>query len=890
MKMRLENRYLIRVTTLVFLTFLLVNPVQGSVNDVNQIPTPSSVDSRWNPVKTIEEVGSDIGSVVGAPFGGFIDSATKPTIQNVENVGHRIIADLDEVMEGRIAQIGDEVSISIKEADQAAEQRLMQADQITTARISQLDQSIEARMYQLDGIISESLIEVDRISEARIEQIDEVATNRIEQVDTALQERIKDIDDVTGKRIEQIDSVMENRIEQVDIVLDDAIVEIDQRIETRINQVDEIAETRIGNAEIVATKASLAFETVATRIIGFACLLAFLTFLLWRVVAISRENWELILKESSILNRAKKTWQFIGSRLLLQGSSGLIAAAIIFLAFYFLPGSEQSRVSEVARSHKEAYENSLAAFDFRRARFHASQLQLLQPEVQEYQGLALKADLIRNVLTRPGMLQTPQGLTEVMQMMSSVQIYLDDDPDIYTLQAYISWNTGITRDTEYEAARLAMLAIGNDESEPRKFALFPLAANYLNAYYLNPLPDAVAAIIHCDLHGCLLDERGEYLIEDREGKVQIESEVSFIRSDQFRSRHKLAQEKLEKLKKENEGISLAALRHILDYNDAASTLLLNSTRAYFAMLENHAKYLEAISSGIDVSDADISNYQVTESGYLIEPEDLIDFDSWNEAQQFRYRRLINAYEVVNAWRSFDEVLRNKYWLSGSTTALTSFRLNDALYSRAAWFVFNPNSHDLAPTLTGVFNENNEWVDVKLFEEVQETLISTSNAITGTGDITSMALSSPEVISVTNELRDDLARRVKIAPPRLRWIERYEPLFGDASRVIVNFQEYQRFRSFEEHLTKFDIAYLEYILSNTEDADSYYQAGNDAIEAAARLGFYIPSDETGKKGFLAQVILQELKEGRLNNQFRPADLIATEEKIRKILRRTRTPLL
>ena len=121
-----------------------------------------------------EDVGGGIltkaGQLAGAPFGGFIDSATKPTINSVENAGHRIIADMNGSMEARIAQLGDELGATTTNFDKSME-----------ARVSQLDQSMERRIYQLDGVIGKSLLEADRISEARVRQLDKVAEARIAQ-------------------------------------------------------------------------------------------------------------------------------------------------------------------------------------------------------------------------------------------------------------------------------------------------------------------------------------------------------------------------------------------------------------------------------------------------------------------------------------------------------------------------------------------------------------------------------------------------------------------------------------------------------------------------------------------------------------------------------------
>jgi len=43
-----------------------------------------------------------------------------------------------------------------------------------------------------------------------------------------------------------------------------------------------------------------------------------------------------------------------------------------------------------------------------------------------------------------------------------------------------------------------------------------------------------------------------------------------------------------------------------------------------------------------------------------------------------------ASEVLTAWKEFDRTLENDDSISSSNVPLSAFRLNDAIYSRAAW--------------------------------------------------------------------------------------------------------------------------------------------------------------------------------------------------------------
>ena len=327
---------------------------------------------------------------------------------------------------------------------------------------------------------------------------------------------------------------------------------------------------------------------------------------------------------------------------------------------------------------------------------------------------------------------------------------LPEDPDVLALQAYVSWNVGTTRDTEYEAARLSALALENTQQESQAFALLPLAANYLDAYMTNPLPDEVAQHVHNSLHQA------------------DEVATEFMPIALLQERQAVAKEKLQTLSSNDLVIQTAAIRHILDFNEAANKVISHSTIAYFEMLEEHVNYQQELAEDFD-NDPEKAGIAIMIEDFLpddgvlpLNPEELNeDFSEWNEAQKHQYNRLRQAYKVVNAWRDFDNTLRDNYWLANSTTALAAFRLNDAMYTRAAWFVFNPDSYELAPTLTGEINNDGEWQD-KLLHETLAVKIDVLNDLNETDDETADTLQ----IQVNALLQKELEDRLAIAPPRL----------------------------------------------------------------------------------------------------------------------------
>src|SRR5581483_10703421 len=68
------------------------------------------------------------------------------------------------------------------------------------------------------------------------------------------------------------------------------------------------------------------------------------------------------------------------------------------------------------------------------------------------------------------------------------------------------------------------------------------------------------------------------------------------------------------------------------------------------------------------------------------------------AQAAHDQRTAAAKRVLEAWRAFDQSLRDEPELGRSPDVLAVFRLNDTLYSRANWFVDHPDTNRLPPLL------------------------------------------------------------------------------------------------------------------------------------------------------------------------------------------------
>ncbi|MES2792718.1 MAG: hypothetical protein V4719_24105 [Planctomycetota bacterium] len=767
-------------------------------------------NAGWNPLKTVKSGLSEAGSVIGAPAGGLLNAATKPSIRSAEDAGHRLIADID-------TRLKQDIDLAISKADGAAK-----------ARLTQLDKSMEARIYQLtsgiDQIATNSLLEADRISAIRLSEFNTIAEQRLDQIDMTLQGAIA-----------STDQMLEARVAQVGLVLLGAINEVDQVLENRIEQLDEIAERRIGNVDLIATKAGASIDSVVTHFeyslftfVKLVSVMVLVIFFIWRVYVLVQKRWGVLSVPKHFKEKLAVFTSAILPGIVVQCLVASFAICIVFLIFGAIAPSvdgrhiEERQIANLVKSNRERYEESISAFDFRRAKYYAAQLQLLSADAEGNDpalGLRLKADLMQQILTRPGCVQSPQGLTEVMQLVGQAESSLPEDPDILALQAFISWNTGSTRRSEYEAARLCMLAVDKalsnnappiakkgqtSQADQRpakaapKFALLPLAHNYLAAYLMSPLPDNVTLKLHDEIHGS--DGVPHATITALGGALQVSnSEMAKI----------LATGELR----------FAELKHILDFNSAVAKLMKRVGPAYTSLVkcDAEAKYwFEKLTANIadlkvkeekkklvaltvpddDAEIADIQMWNPTEknasdlrAGWKREKVDLA-VQKVREAQLRRYQQ---AFIIFEAFRSFDQELKESVWLNGSTAPLAAFRLNDAIYSRAVWYLGHPGAFDIAPRLTQNIDE------VLVVEKVKGVLKKEMKAGPDKKPVETGKLAFEDRVAA----RDKLSGMIMMAPPRLAWSRRYGSFFSTNAATAVAHQEFERFRDFEVKCVEFE---------------------------------------------------------------------------------------
>lgn len=336
---------------------------------------------------------------------------------------------------------------------------------LATPTIQSAEASGHRLASDLDGKISN-----------RIDELNKVAKDRIAQIDESLEKRIAEFDKNAENRINQLDIGMKKRIEQINLVLADSIQKVDGVLAERIAQVDDLAERRIGNLDIVVTRAGVNFEQATANVITTACVMVFLCLLAWRTY-------------KNINGISSVTWPVVG-RLAAEMAIGAMALMLVASVGGYFTGATRRRADLLVEQYRESYQASLQVLDFRRACFLGSQLQVLNPLSLEDRGWRLKAELLRDVFARPTLLQSNGGISDLARSVREAAAALQrkdgtDDPDVMVVAAYILWQNGGTRTDEYRAACLCMKAL-----EAGEFPLRPLAANYVQMYAHDPLPQA----------------------------------------------------------------------------------------------------------------------------------------------------------------------------------------------------------------------------------------------------------------------------------------------------------------------------------------------------------------------------------------------------------------
>jgi hypothetical protein len=547
--------------------------------------------------------------------------------------------------EAAVEKLEPALARTLADADNRLAQHEERIGKVVGGLVGQTSNELGVRLGQVDGILEKRLLQVelgvDNVLDHGLDKIDGAARARLAQVDGILAARIKQVDGVVAKTLADADLILKNRIADVGTVVNTAIERADGALEARIEQLDEVAGRRLGNVDVIATKQRLGLERTITRA---AWLLALVIF----VVVVLKALWTEYLKREDEIKagapgteRARLYLMLLGKPLLRHAAVGGVVAVLLATIPQRLPMAAVKEQQALAQQHEVDLEKSVARLDWTRARFHASQLEFLEPtNASRYQALAAKAELLRDLLARPTALATTAGVTAILDRVRTVERLQSGRPDadVQTIRAMVLWQGGTSRNQEHEAASLAARALW---SSPRGFTLAPMARIMVEAYLHAPAPPPEAV---------RLPDAPVSSAPPLESPEGLQAVLDMIIPDLPGSPFEGA----------------AALFHLMERLDRVTAA------AFVAMVQAQA---DAVHLRADAP-----------TGAL--------------AAKLKARN-DQAQAIVDAWTEFDAKLRETAVLASNPLVLSIFRLNDVLLTHALWFTTQDKTVEWPPRLASL---------------------------------------------------------------------------------------------------------------------------------------------------------------------------------------------
>ncbi len=626
---------------------------------------------------------------------GLARGAGLPTLPQAEASGHRLIGDLNDRMEQRITQIGGTLDTTVT-----------QLDALKTSGLNQADGILQARITQIGGVLNTSIGSavggLDLVAKKRIAQLEQSGSLLIGQLNQ----------DVTGQ-LDHVDQILQSRIGQLDDVVARSLADMDEILRQRIEQVDEIAERRLGNADVIVTRQGVALEKSLLQVGKWLGLVAFLVYAVIRGYGDFTRYWQdheeqgKSKRENLLLSIGKVLGWTVG-RLAVAG----VCALVLNLVIQKIPTGSEDRLVTLTHQNETDFESSRQSLDFSRVGFYESQLQLLETDAKKrdfYRREARKYELARNALLRATL--TQQGIRDELNEIATFEGSDATDADLLAIKAYLAYRQAELSDTrqdEYAAATLAVQALKAtvpvaNPGDTARAVFKPLAAGVLRALLQDPVPRS---------------EMATHFAEFSDGLKQF-GDATFI-----------------------------PLAHAAAYNQAVGTLNEKSSSGFIDMLEAHVRSKQARQA---LGKARVA-LKVSENGIVtagLDEKELALATALNA-------RFTAAGTVIDAWRAFDDALKQNPVLANSSAVYGVFSLNDAVLTQALWVRLNPAAEELAGPLK--------------------------------------AISPPSM-------------RLAVTPVRVEWARRYGASLGREAGWMFGFEEARRYEQFEGEVQELIAAYV-----------------------------------------------------------------------------------
>jgi hypothetical protein len=690
---------------------------------------------------------------------------------------------------------------------------LEQANAKGKERLDQVNGILEARMLQaqleIKDVTDHALSGVGALIDSKLDKVAKTATD-------AAKELLKDLDKTVKTTLDLANDALKSRIADVGREINNAIDKADHTLAERLAQVDEIVGRRLGNVDVIASKQRVAIEETALRTAVLIGLVVFTVFVLRGLYArysklskkatkgggkkANKHGGKDLGKPTSAggegsAEELRNPWGPRGGKRTLMFARGLgvplighlvvagLGAGVLFVLYDRLPLGARSEAIALVAVHRNGFTDSLKRFDFGRARFHASQLEYLAPDDPTAHGaLIAKAELLRDVFLRPTLLATEPGIAGLWKRLDENRRLMSPqvDPDLLVVEAMLLWETGDSRHQELRAASLCARAL-RVRTAPGGFALAPLARAYIETFVDAPYIDDNAGL-----------GRDSYALDD------LRAVLDYAATED--SAHPLAKR-----------IQIVRLMRIVD--GASSTAYAEMIQAHALVIaEGRVAAAKAKGAAAEAQGAAAKGKGAAAKGKA----------ATREKDPLKEQRLEAAKRVLTAWRNFDEALADPE-LARDPSVLLVFRLNDAQFVRAKWFVDNPDTNELAPLLVAA----------------PKQLEDTAAAEPADRPATQVNTSANPPRSARPE------DRIMMLSPRLVWARRYRTLIDGPARALFELQEANRFAALEAAAFAFEREIVRACVASGTNATATPRTCQwdprelpRAAEAAAALGLYV----------------------------------------------------
>lgn len=306
-----------------------------------------------------------------------------------------------------------------------------------------------------------------------IEKAGAQLNTNIEKFGATLDASLKAADVVLGKTTAQLDDLLAKNTAALNQVFQSTTADIDAVLTSAIDRLDESLDKQVGSLDTVSVKFSAAIERVFRQLIWYGCIIVLISFASWHFY--------------------KELYQKKGP--LLRASINVVALAamliVISIISYFLPSQMSERA--LMAKHIDSYKAAYAIFDFRRAKYHANQLRVIDSNEQYYDGLLAKARVSESVLLRPVTYATEVGLGQLEVLLAQAQRNLGQeratrDGDLQAISAFLIRQRLQNKFGDLLAANYCA-QYAEVANEKRASLLSAMCLQYLSNYLMSPIPD-----------------------------------------------------------------------------------------------------------------------------------------------------------------------------------------------------------------------------------------------------------------------------------------------------------------------------------------------------------------------------------------------------------------